>query len=424
VNLTAIANVVNANLSLNWAAGVALENIKGGAGADNFTGTALSNVLTGGGGNDTLNGGAGDDTYVFDVDLILGSDTVTDPGGIDTLDFSSTTGVNLNVNLTVAAAQVVATNLTLTLGASVVENVTGGDGNDTITGNGSDNVLIGNRGVDILNGNNGADTLNGGDGNDTLNGGADNDTYVFNAGIAQGADSLTDSGGIDTLDLSATAAFSVSVNLGLTTAQVVRTGTLTITLSSATAFENVIGGSGNDTLIGNTSANVFTGGAGSDIITGVGAGDTLSETRDANFVLADTSVSAGTLTIGAEVDTLTNIHTAILTGGISNNIIDVRDFTGTATLNGGSGSDTLYGGGGTMNLNGGFGDDTYVFDRSVNSVNIITEGSGFLDDLHDTIMGAGGGLVNLTIAGLQVPDAAYPNFKIQFTTGSTVEHTL
>jgi Ca2+-binding RTX toxin-like protein len=425
VNLTLLANPVNANLSLSWLAGVSLENIIGGAGADSLTGSAGPNVLTGGGNNDTLSGGAGDDTYIFDVDGALGSDTVTDSGGIDTFDFSSTTtAANLSLNLTVVAAQVVNANLTLTLGASVVENVTAGAGNDTITGNGSDNILIGGAGTDILIGNNGADTLNGGAGNDTLTGGAGNDTYVYNAGVAQGTDTLNDASGVDTLDFSSTFALGVTVDLALTTAQTVQAANLTITLNSATAFENVIGGGGNDVIRGNSIANVFTGGAGSDTLIGVGAGDSISEIRDANFLLVDLTASTASLTIGAELDALTNIHTAVLTGGNSANIIDVRDFTGTATLNGGAGNDTFYGGGGTMNFAGGTGDDTYVFDRSVNSVNTITEGSGLLDDLHDTIMGAGGGLVNLISALLQTPDAAYPNFKIQFTIASTVEHSL
>ena len=94
-----------------------------------------------------------------------------------------------------------------------------------------------------------------------------------------------------------------------------------------------------------------------------------------------------------------------------------------------AGDDTLYGGGGLtitslMNLNGGAGNDTYIFDIFLHSTNLITEGSGVDDDLHDTIIGAGGALVDLLLNTAQTPDVAYPNFSIQFTTASTVEHTL
>jgi serralysin len=49
----------------------------------------------------------------------------------------------------------------------VIENATGGDGNDSLTGNSADNVINGRGGNDVLSGKGGADTLVGGDGFDT-----------------------------------------------------------------------------------------------------------------------------------------------------------------------------------------------------------------------------------------------------------------
>ena len=49
----------------------------------------------------------------------------------------------------------------------VIENATGGNGQDRITGNAANNVLAGRGGDDTLAGAGGADTINGGDGNDT-----------------------------------------------------------------------------------------------------------------------------------------------------------------------------------------------------------------------------------------------------------------
>ena len=62
--------------------------------------------------------------------------------------------------------------------ASIIENASGGSGNDTITGNGAANILAGNLGNDTLSGLAGNDTLTGGGGTDTMNGGAGDDIYV------------------------------------------------------------------------------------------------------------------------------------------------------------------------------------------------------------------------------------------------------
>lgn len=70
----------------------------------------------------------------------------------------------------------------------VIENATGGSGDDALIGNAAANTLTGNAGNDTLLGRDGADTLRGGDGDDVLNGGAGkneliggagNDTFVF-----------------------------------------------------------------------------------------------------------------------------------------------------------------------------------------------------------------------------------------------------
>ncbi|WP_121114558.1 M10 family metallopeptidase C-terminal domain-containing protein, partial [Croceibacterium ferulae] len=60
----------------------------------------------------------------------------------------------------------------------VIENATGGSGNDVLLGNAADNVLTGNDGDDQLFGREGNDTLIGGRGNNTLTGGAGNDTFI------------------------------------------------------------------------------------------------------------------------------------------------------------------------------------------------------------------------------------------------------
>ena len=99
----------------------------------------------------------------------------------------------------------------------------GGEGNDLIVGDESslasylqgDDYLDGGAGDDTLAGLGGNDTLNGGTGNDILEGGEGNDTYLFAAG--DGADTLTEQSGTDTLVFDATldpAQMTASVDAG------------------------------------------------------------------------------------------------------------------------------------------------------------------------------------------------------------------
>jgi Ca2+-binding RTX toxin-like protein len=315
VNLgLAASQVVNAGLSLTLGSASTFENVIGGALANTLIGNALANSLTGGGGNDTLNGGGGNDTliggggddtliggagndsYGFDTDLALGSDTLNEAGGgVDTLNFSDTTTRSVAVNLGLAASQVVNAGLSLTLGsASTFENVIGGALADTITGNSRFNSLTGGGGNDTLNGGGGNDTLIGGGGDDTLIGGAGNDSYGFDTDLALGSDTLDEAGGgVDTLNFSDTTTRSVAVNLGLAASQVVNTG-LSLTLGSASTFENVIGGALANTLIGNALANSLTGGGGNDTLNGGGGNDTLIGGGGADRFRFDTTLNATT----------------------------------------------------------------------------------------------------------------------------------
>jgi Ca2+-binding RTX toxin-like protein len=79
---------------------------------------------------------------------------------------------------------------------------------------------------------------------------------------------------------------------------------------------------GNDTFSGRGGNNVLVGGPGTD---------TVVESGDVNFVLTNTSLT------GPGQDTLSGIEVANLTGGAGNNTFTVTGWTGTGTLNGGSG---------------------------------------------------------------------------------------
>ncbi|UZO76240.1 S8 family serine peptidase [Microcystis aeruginosa str. Chao 1910] len=319
---TAAQTVTAGNLTLTLASATAFENVIGGSLNDTILGNSLANSLTGGagndtlsglGGNDTLDGGAGNDTldggadndtYLFDTDLVLGSDRLIDASGIDTLNFAATTTKTINLNLGSTAAQTVtAGNLTLTLAsATAFENVIGGSLNDTILGNSLANSLTGGAGNDTLSGLGGNDTLDGGAGNDTLDGGADNDTYLFDTDLVLGSDRLIDASGIDTLNFAATTTKTINLNLGSAVAQTVTAGNLTLTLASATAFENVIGGSLNDNIVGNSLANSLTGGLGKDTLTGSTGLDTLNYNSLGESLLSGFDVIQGYSGTGASLD--------------------------------------------------------------------------------------------------------------------------
>ena len=173
--------VVNDRLSLDLAAVDIIENIVGGALGDTLYGNALENTLTGGLGNDFLSGGVGNDTYLFDADLNLGIDTLDETvGGIDKIDFSSTTTGGITIDLMIPSVQVVRPSyLSLILGdSSSFETVIGSGRDDTIYGNDNSNLIMGMSGNDVLFGRNGRDFLLGGLGSDQLHGGEGEDLLI------------------------------------------------------------------------------------------------------------------------------------------------------------------------------------------------------------------------------------------------------
>ncbi len=448
--------VVNTNVTLTLLSASAFENVLGGAQGDALTGNANANTLTGNGGNDLLvggagndllTGGAGDDVYAFTADSALGSDTLNETGGgIDTLDFSATTGSGVTINLGLATAQVVNANLTLILGSiSTFENVVGGAQGDT---------LIGNANANILSGGAGNDTLTGGAGNDSLIGGTGNDVYSFVATSALGTDTLDETlGGTDTLNFTGTTA-ALTVNLGVATTQVVAGTNLSLVLGSATVFENITGGSGIDTLIGNSLDNVLSGAAGNDILTG-GAGNDLlvgGTGNDTYKFAADAALDSDTLDeSGGGVDTLdfsattglavavnlnvatpqvvnTNLTLTLSSASAFENILGGSQgdtLTGNANANsltGNGGNDVLDGGAGNDALTGGAGDDVYAFiaDSALGSDTLNETGGG--NDTLDFSTTAGSAVaVNLGLATAQVVNA---NLTLTLGSATTFENVV
>ena len=120
----------------------------------------------------------GNTTYKFS-NTVPFYKTIWDASGKDTLDLSNF-NKDLEINLTDGELSTLSFdvsdkrwsdkqhgNLGISFGC-IIENATGGTGNDSIIGNDSDNKLRGNKGADTLNGGLGQDVLTGGMGKDTF----------------------------------------------------------------------------------------------------------------------------------------------------------------------------------------------------------------------------------------------------------------
>lgn len=516
------ANVqtIATGFSIHLGSDTAIENLTGGSRTDRLTGNSLANVINGGPGASTLTGSSGDDIYLIDADVATSTVIDESGGGNDSVDFTLTTTKSLAVNLGQGAQQTVATGALVTLGsASAIENVTGGAMGDTLMGNELANLLSGGAGNDIYEWNpdssNGADTLTdssgtdtinfsaglngitfslgtssvqpmgsgsitlssitafeniigtggndtitgnslgnsliGGPGNDILSGAAGNDVYPFDADLVTGDDVLNDASGADTITFEQSTA-AVLFNLGSTTSQAIPGGH--ITLGSASAFENLFGGSGADTLTGNSAANILDGAGGNDTIQGAAGNDTYRYNADSafgsdtvsdqsgidtisfadstlpvNFSLGATtnqSTGAGavTLTSGTAFENLTGgSGVDVLTGNSSGNVLTGN---GSAdTLNGENGDDTLSGGAGNDTLSGGLNNDTYVFDTDLagglgSDTVVDIGGVDFLDFSQTTTVGQG---IVLDLSS-DVPQSVNANLTMLLTSGTEIEGVL
>jgi Ca2+-binding RTX toxin-like protein len=169
----------------------------------------------------------------------------------------------------------------------------------------------------------GADTLNGGGGNDRLYGGS-------------GADTIRGGEGSDILD-------------GGDDLQLVAT-------DSDNSIDHLFGEAGNDTLRGKAGDDVLDGGIGADNLYGGDGHDTLfSNSNDGPSYLVETLADVAREDGGGVMD-----------GGAGNDtIVTSHDFSGTMTIIGGSGTDTL-----------AFGRDSNFFNGPTtltNTVDLLTE---------------------------------------------------
>ncbi|MFO0881555.1 MAG: hypothetical protein U0840_30005 [Gemmataceae bacterium] len=230
--------------------------------------------------------------------------------------------------------------------------IKGGDGNDTLIGGGLDDYLDGGNGADILTGGSGTNRLIGGAGADRLVE-TGTTTFVVNNGklVFSGTDNLT---GIERAELTGTAGavFDVSGWTGSGGLFAPSGGSVVVMRNSNFTLSDtslVIAGSGGFTLSGITTANLVGGAAGNGFnlsgwtgggtLSGGGGSDTLVIVKDADFVLTDTQVQT---TDGMSMVLASNsLRTARLAGGAGGNVFDIGGWTGSISLTGNGGTDTV-----------------------------------------------------------------------------------
>jgi Ca2+-binding RTX toxin-like protein len=231
-----------------------VENIIGTDHNDVLTGSATSNHIDGLEGNDLIDGG-------------LGADVLDGGLGTDAVSYADRTA-NLSVRLDGLANDGQAGEADNLL---QVENVTGGSGNDVLVGDLFRNVLSGGPGNDSIAGLGQDDVLAGGPGRDILDAGQGTDTvtYVDHAGpVTASLDGIANDGQAGEGD-------------------------------NVLNAENIIGGSGNDTLTGNAGPNILRGLAGNDRLFGLAGNDTLIGSEGTDTAAGGT----GTDTCQAETTT-------------------------------------------------------------------------------------------------------------------------
>lgn len=401
--------------------GTSQDFVFGGDGADSINGSGGDDVLFGEAGDDTVDGGEGADF----ADGGANNDSILGGNGVDTL-----TGGDDDDFVDGGAGDETVS------GGTGNDTVQGGLGADTVVGGDGNDSLSGGDGDDSLDGGFGDDTLSGDAGNDMLNGDAGNDLVVTNGDVDQ---TLTDTDvtlvGVETdtlIGLSVEGARLIAGsgnNLldasGFTLGGVTLVGGLGQDTLIGTAFDDVLdggitndftgldavidplnimdgadsidGGDGRDTLNGRGGDDIILGGAGNDCLLGGAGNDFIDAGDDDDNV--EGNGGSDSLLGGAGIDTIDGGDSTdtirggadgdSLLGGLANDFIDGED--GDDTIDAGDGNDTATGGDGNDSVGGGAGDDTLTGGLGDDSIN-GNDGNDTLDGNAgaDTLFGGSG----------------------------------
>ncbi len=281
-----------------------------------------------------------DDTYIFTEafsELAGGSGhsptIFDDDGGHDLLNAAALTS-DSSLDLTAGSGLLDGVPVTL----SGIEDLVGGDGNDSLIGNDADNLFFAARGSDSLSGLSGADSLYGGSANDVVRGQSGDDRLYGDSGSDRllawfGEDLVAGGAGDDRLG----------------------------------------GGSGQDSLYGGSGSDFLNGGSGSDLMAGGSGGDTFIVDQLGDFIIefagegdSDLALSnAADFTFSEDSDLERGrINAAAGSASLTGNTVanSLLGNSAANVLSGEAGDDILNGRGGSDTLTGGLGKDTYVVD--------------------------------------------------------------
>jgi Ca2+-binding RTX toxin-like protein len=295
--------------------------------ATNDGDTCDADVLNGGddedflalGGATIADGGAGDDHILTDAHVCPGKSDVASGGtGRDSAEFTILDNPSL-------------ANLSVSLDDVANDGVGGTDNYKSDI----EDLFGSNYGMTLI-GSAGPNSIRGGDGNDLIDGGL-------------GADSIRGGNGIDTVDYSSrTVPVTVTIGVGDTDGQTGENDGV------GDDIENVRGGSGADTIVGNALDNVLDGGLGADNISGGDGVDAVDYSRRTVPVNVTLNAGAGNDGQAGENDTIAADVEGAFGGSGNDTLVGAA---GNGFLFGFGGSDDLSDVGGIDTLDAGTGDD-------------------------------------------------------------------
>ncbi len=287
---------------------------------------------------------SGDDLYTLDGTNGAGTGwgAIWDTGGNDTIQYNGSRDAVIDLRAAtldynpggggfVSAVAGIKGGFTIANGV-IIENGTGGSGDDDLIGNAAANVLRGNGGNDFLFGGAGADDLRGGADRDMLRGGTGDDDLSAGSGNDElsgdsGADTLTGDSGTNVLN----GGSGADTLIGGTGRDTLNGGGGNDLLQGGAAADILNGGRGADTLEGDAGADVLMGGMGADQLTGGADADRF----DFNF-LSDSWAGAGNrdtiadFAVGVDVIDISDIDADLATAGDQAFTVIATGFTNTA----------------------------------------------------------------------------------------------
>ncbi|WP_188113324.1 calcium-binding protein [Nocardioides humilatus] len=280
--------------------------------------------------------------------------------------------------VTVAAASLVAVGTPAHAVEMCLGNLSTIVGSGTITGTPGPDVIVGSLGVDTINGGGGDDVICGLAGNDLIDSGAGSDQVSDGAGadiVDLGADDdvLTSHTSKDSHDL-------IDGSGGWDQIRYLRTNALKVNLSTTASddgeigeadklvnVDSVVGGSGNDKLVGGFGADLLDGGAGNDTFNGQSGADVLlGGAGNDIFLEASGGNENDSINGGLDIDEVSyagrfeGVDIYLDGSGVSGEFGENDVITNAENARGGDGNDDIFGTSGPNVLYGGEGADAIL----------------------------------------------------------------